>query len=65
MPKGQSPMLKGTLCNIPTNVVNDCNALPRPADINDFVTVKLKRKLQYSGCTTKNFFEIFVGVKIK
>ena len=58
-------MFKGTLCNIPTNVVNDCNALPRPADVNDIITVKLKRKLQYSGCKTKFYFEIFAGVKIK
>ena len=65
MPKGHSPMLKGTLCNIPTNVVNDCNALPYPVDINDIIRVKLKRKLQYHGCKTKFYFEIFAGFKIK
>ena len=58
-------MLKGTLFNIPTNVVNDCNALPYPVDINDIIRVKLKRKLQYHGYKTKFYFEIFAGFKIK
>ena len=49
MPKGQSPKLKGALCNVPIDVVDICNTLPRPADSNGIVIVKLKRKLQYRG----------------
>ena len=39
MPKGQSPKLKGALCNIP---IDDCNTLQRPADSNSIIIVKLK-----------------------
>ena len=49
MPKGQSPELKCALCNVPIDVVDVCNTLPRPADSNGIVIVKLKRKLQYRG----------------
>ena len=49
IPKGQSPKLKGALCNVPIDVVDICNTLPRPADSNGIVIVKLKRKLQYRG----------------
>ena len=42
-----------------------CNALPYPVDINDIIRAKLKRKLQYHGCKTKFYFEIFAGFKIK
>ena len=49
MPKGQSPKLKGALCNIPIDVVDVCNTLPRLADRNGVIIVKLKRKLQYRG----------------
>ena len=34
MSKGQFPKLKGALCNIPIDVVDDCNTLPRLADSN-------------------------------
>ena len=47
MPKGQSPKLKGVLCNIPINVVDVCNTLSRPADSNGIIIVKLKRKSHY------------------
>ena len=47
MPKGQSPKLKDALCHIPINLVDVCNTLPRPADSNGIVLVKLKRNLQY------------------
>ena len=47
MPKGQSSKLKGALRNIFTDVVDVCNMLPRPADSNDIIIVKLKRKLQH------------------
>ena len=49
MPKGQSPKLKGTICNVPKYVASTCNNLPRPADINGLVIVKWKRKLEYRG----------------
>ena len=49
MLKGQTPKLKGALCNIPIDVVDVCNTLPRPADSNGIIKVKLKRKLQYRG----------------
>ena len=42
MPKGQSPKLKGALCNIPIDIVDDCNTLQRPADSNGIIIVKLK-----------------------
>ena len=43
MPKCQSPKLKGALCNVPLDVVDICNILPRPADSNGIVITKLKR----------------------
>ena len=46
MPKGQSPKLKGALCNIPIVVVDICKTLPWPADSNGIVIVKLKIKLE-------------------
>ena len=49
MLKGQSPTFKGTICNVPIDVVSTCNTLPRPANINGLVIVKLKRKLEYRG----------------
>ena len=49
MMKGQSPKLKGALCNVPIDVVDVCKTLPRPAGSNGIVIVKLKRKLQYRG----------------
>ena len=49
MPKGQSPKLKGALCNLPIDVVDVCNTLPRPADSYDIIIVKHKRKLRYRG----------------
>ena len=45
MPKGKLPKLKGSLCNIPVNKVYDnCQSLPRQADSNDLLIVKLKRE---------------------
>ena len=50
MPKGNSPKLKGTICNIPIEMVDvNCNSLPRPADSNGLIIVKLKRKVEYRG----------------
>ena len=49
MPKGQAPKLKGAICNVPLQADNVCNILPRGADSNGIVMVKLKRKLMYRG----------------
>ena len=47
MPKDQSPRFEGAICNVPTDVASTCNTLPRIADSNGLVIVKLKRKLKY------------------
>ena len=44
MRKGQSPKLKGALCNIPTDLANVCNTLSWPTDSSGIIIVKLKRK---------------------
>ena len=49
MPRGWFSKLKGALCNIPIDVVDVCNTLPRPASSNGIIIVKLKRNLQYGG----------------
>ena len=49
MPKGQSPKLKGAICNVPLESDSVCDTLPRGADSNGVVMVKLKRKLMYRG----------------
>ena len=50
MPKGQSPKVKGNICNIPISEIdNNCNSLPRPADSNGIIIIKLKRKAAYRG----------------
>ena len=51
MPKGKSPKQKGSMCNTLTDEVDfKCKLLPRPADSNGFVIVKLKRRLLWK-CT--------------
>ena len=42
MSKGKSPKFKSALCNIPIYLLDVCNTLPRPADSNGIVIVKLK-----------------------
>ena len=49
MPKGQAPKLKGAICNVPLDADDVCNMLPRGADSNGIIMVKLKRKLMYRG----------------
>ena len=45
--KDQSSKIRGTLCNFPIeNVVGNYNILPRPADSNVLIIVKLKRKVR-------------------
>ena len=48
MPKGQFPKVKGAICNIPVDAKNVSKTLPRPADNNGLLLLKLKRKLEYS-----------------
>ena len=50
MLKGQSPKVEGSICNISISEIdNNCNSLPRPADSNGVIIVKLKRKATYRG----------------
>ncbi|XP_057310266.1 uncharacterized protein LOC130648243 [Hydractinia symbiolongicarpus] len=49
MPKGQMAKIKGAVCNVPINVSDTAKVLPRGADSNGIITVKLKRKLCYRG----------------
>ena len=44
MPKGKSLKIKGSICNIPVSEVDvNCNMLPRPADSNGLIIVKLEQ----------------------
>ena len=50
MPKGKSLKIKVSIFNIPVSEVDvNCNMLPRPADSNGLIIVKLKHKLEYKG----------------
>ena len=50
MPKGKSLTIKGSICYIPVSEVDvKCHRLPRPADSNGLIIVKLKCKLEYKG----------------
>ena len=50
MPKGKSLKIKGSICNIIVSEVDiNCNMLPRSADNNGVIIVKLKLKLEYKG----------------
>lgn len=44
MPKGQSPKMKGVICNVPIRADDVCNILPRGMDNNGVVQVALKKK---------------------
>ena len=48
MPTAKLLKMKGSMCNIPvTEVDENRNMLPRPADSNELLLGKLKRKLKY------------------
>ena len=49
MPKGQSPKVKGAICNIPIDTDDVVNILLRGADSNGLIMGKLKKKLSYRG----------------
>ena len=47
--KSDFSKIKGSICNIPTEVANVCNTLPRPSISYGSIVVKLKRDLKYRG----------------
>ena len=47
--KGEFSKIKGSICNVPIDSDDVCNILPRGADSNGLVIVKLKRQLKYKG----------------
>ena len=47
MTKGQTPNLKGIICNVRIDINDVTNVLPRGADSNGIVMIKLKRKLSW------------------
>ena len=49
MPKGQTQKLNGSICNVPINTNDATNILPRGADSNGIIMIKLKRKLSFRG----------------
>ena len=50
MSKGQSPKVKGSICYIPiSDIDSNCSSLPRPADSDGVIVIKLKRKVEYHG----------------
>ena len=49
MSKGNFPKLKGSICNVPIDTVDISDVLPRRADSNGLVVIKLKCKLPYRG----------------
>ena len=49
MPTGQSLKIKGSVCNVPVEIMDVSTLLPRQVDSNGLVIIKLKRKLKYQG----------------
>ena len=49
MSKGNFPKLKSSICNVPIDTVDISDVLPRRADSNGLVAIKLKCKLPYRG----------------
>ena len=47
MPKGHSPNIKGSVCNLPIENMDVNTLLPRQANSNCLVIIKLKRKIEY------------------
>ena len=41
--------MKGAICNVPVEIIDTTTSLPRIANNNGIVLVKLKRKLEYNG----------------
>ena len=49
MSKGQSPKIKGLVCNMLVEIMDVSTLLPRKANSNDLVIIKLKKKLENRG----------------
>ena len=49
MSKGNFPKLKSSICNVPIDTVDISDVLPRRADSNGLVAIKLNCKLPYRG----------------
>ncbi|XP_049340466.1 uncharacterized protein LOC111190042 [Astyanax mexicanus] len=49
LPKGQQRAIKGAVVSVPSDVETTVNVLPRPSSESQLLTVKLKRRLCYSG----------------
>ena len=49
MPKGQTPKMHGSIANVPVNVSETCNHLPREGNCVEVILVKLKRKFYFKG----------------
>ena len=47
MPKGQSPKIKGSVCNVPVEIMDASTLLLRQANSNGLMIIKLKRKLEH------------------
>ena len=47
MPKGQSPKIKGSVCNVPVEIMDVSTLLSKQANSNGLVIIKLKKKLEY------------------
>ena len=45
--KGKYAKIKDSICHIPIEAAHICNILPRPADSNGLIVVKLKKGLKY------------------
>ena len=66
--KSQSPELNDALCHILMHVVDVWNMLPRPADSNAIVMVKLKKKVTIQRprwtCDTNFFLRLLQYLKL-
>ena len=49
MPRGQSPKMKGTICNVPIEADDICNVLPRGIENNGIIQVSLKKRLSFKS----------------
>ena len=49
MGKGQYPKIKGAICNIPVNVTDAVDVLPRSSHSSGILLVKLKKKIEFKG----------------
>ena len=47
--KGEFAKIKDSMYNVPIETSNICKVLPRPADSNGPILIKLKRHLNYRG----------------